>query len=68
MLILSRQQDEEIVIHINGTVIATLLVSELKPGKVKLGCKAQGNIGIDRKEVFEMIHPGALAVHDTLAK
>jgi sRNA-binding carbon storage regulator CsrA len=62
VLCLTRGKEEVVVIHLNGTIIATITVLD-GFGKVKLGCVAQENIGIDRAEVFNKMHPHALAAY-----
>jgi len=51
MLVLTRKQNESIVINDN----IEIEVIGIENGKVKLGIKAPKNIEIHRKEVFEAI-------------
>lgn len=47
MLILSRRKDQKIIIGDNITIV----VVEIKDGKVRLGIEAPENISIDREEI-----------------
>ena len=68
MLVLSRKKSESLIIHVNGVVIAEIMIIESKAGRVRIGCKAAENIGIDRLEMFERRHPGQLSTQDPLTK
>ena len=68
MLVLSRKKSESLIIHVNGVVIAEIMIIESKAGRVRIGCKAAENIGIDRLERFERRHPGQLPSPDPLTK
>lgn len=59
MLVLSRKAHESIVINDNITII----VVEIRGGKVKLGVEAPKEIPVHRHEVFAAIHrvDGAVA-------
>jgi sRNA-binding carbon storage regulator CsrA len=60
MLVLTRNKGESHIIHHNGIVIAEVELVEPVAGRARLGVTAAANIGIDRKELFEKRHPGAL--------
>ena len=51
MLVLSRKQDESIVI--NGNIVVTIV--EVRGDKVRLGFSADRSVEIHRQEVYEAI-------------
>lgn len=57
MLILSRYQDERIVIAVGGEVVEVAIAS-VKGKKVRLGIKATPSVAIHRAEVWERIQRG----------
>ena len=63
MLVLSRRRGESIVIHVNGTIVAEVMVVQGSGEQLRLGTTAAEAIGVDRAEVFERNHPNALAAH-----
>ena len=63
MLVLTRKKSESVVIHVNGTIVAEIMVVQSTEGRVRLGFAAAEAIGVDRAEVFEERHPNALAHH-----
>jgi carbon storage regulator len=54
MLVLSRKRDEKIVI--NGNI--TIVVTEIRGDKVRLGIQAPKEVPVHRHEVFERIKQG----------
>jgi carbon storage regulator len=52
MLVLSRKQDESIVIGDNITVT----VIEIRGSKIRLGIKAPKEIPVHRQEIYDAIH------------
>lgn len=57
MLVLSRKKNESIVINDNITVV----VVEIRDGKVRLGIDAPKEVPVHRREVWETIHRDRLA-------
>ncbi len=57
MLVLSRRQDERIIIG-DGPDKITLMVLELRNGKVRLGIDAPKHVPVHREEVFNAITRG----------
>lgn len=53
MLVLQRSVDERIVFVVDGKVIATLKVCEIRNHAVKLGTDAGPEVGIFREEVWK---------------
>jgi len=58
MLVLTRKMDESIIINDNITVI----VVDIRDGKVRLGIEAPNHIPVHRKEVYDAIHRNDLKV------
>lgn len=58
MLVLTRKQDEKIVIA--GNIVITVV--QVSPGKVKIGIVAPPDVSVDRQEVHEQkVAKGELA-------
>jgi carbon storage regulator len=55
MLVLSRKKNETIVLVVDGTVLATLMVTEMRGDNVRLGIEAPNSVSIHRKEVWDDI-------------
>lgn len=55
MLVLSRKLNQELVIFekATGRVLVRLQVTEFRGDKAKIGLTAEGDIGIDRVEVYD---------------
>ena len=51
-LVLNRKEDENVVIHKNGEVICLVKLTETKRTSARLSFEANGDIDIDREEVF----------------
>lgn len=62
MLILSRKKDERVVISLNGRVICEVHVAEQPRanGRVRLGFKADPDVVIHRKEIYELLKTSPL--------
>jgi len=58
MLVLSRKQDDRIVI--GGEI--TVTVVEIRKGRVKLGISAPPEVAVNRQEIHQKTHPHAAAV------
>jgi carbon storage regulator CsrA len=60
MLVLSRRNQESVVVGGTGGVDRKLVVTvlEIKCGKVRLGFDADAGVPIHRMEVWERIHSG----------
>lgn len=52
-LILTRKQNDKVVIHKNGKVLCLLTITSVGSNQCKLGFQADSNIKIDRKEIFD---------------
>ncbi len=55
MLVLSRKKGEEVVITVGNQVIR-VVVTDIQPGKVRLGFDADSSVIIHRKEVQEKVN------------
>ncbi|MCK4870163.1 MAG: carbon storage regulator [Gammaproteobacteria bacterium] len=51
MLVLTRKQNESIVIGENGEIVVTLLQGCV--GNIRIGIEAPKDVAVDRKEIFE---------------
>jgi len=67
MLILTRKMDEGVVIvnPLNGQIVATVMVVEIRGREVKLGFAADPAIPIHRQEVWDAIQEKVLAASAT---
>ena len=52
-LVLTRKIDEAVVIHDNGTIIATVKVNKIDRNQIRLAFVAEESVSIDRQEVFD---------------
>lgn len=52
-LVLSRKQDEEVIIHKNDEIIMSIKVSKIDGNQVRLAFEANRDIEIDRNEVYQ---------------
>lgn len=55
MLVLSRRQDEEIVMKLPDGQLIRLMVVDIRGDKVRLGIDADQGIIVHRKEVYDAI-------------
>ena len=53
MLVLSRYANGRVVIVVGGQVVASLMVTEIRGDKVRLGFEAPDHVEIHREEVWE---------------
>lgn len=52
-LVLTRKIDEAVVIHDDGTIIATITVNRIDRNQIRLAFVAEESVSIDRQEVFD---------------
>ena len=52
-LVLSRKQDEEVIIHKNDEIIMSIRVSKIGSNQVRLAFDASLDIEIDREEIYK---------------
>jgi len=52
-LVLTRKIDEVVVIHDNGTIVATVKVNKIDRNQIRLAFVAKESVSIDRQEVFD---------------
>lgn len=56
-LVLARKLDEEVVIHDNGKVLATVRLTQATNKAARLAFEAPDHIHVDRREIFESKYP-----------
>lgn len=57
MLILSRKEDEKIIIDFNGEIVEVMVV-DIQGDKVRLGIEANRRVVIHREEVYRRLQAG----------
>jgi carbon storage regulator CsrA len=55
-LVLSRKQDEEVIIHKDDEIIMSIRVSKIGSNQVRLAFDANLDIEIDREEIYKGKH------------
>ena len=55
-LVLSRKQDEEVIIHKDDEIIMSIKVSKIGSNQVRLAFDADLDIEIDREEIYKEKH------------
>lgn len=53
MLVLTRKEDEQIVIYDESGVIAKVKINKIDRNQVRIGVEAESHIKIDRDEIFD---------------